>query len=199
MKEDYLWSKTGHDPEIEKLEDALRIFRYAETAPPALPAKIVPFEKKARHNFFRLSFAFAACAVLVIFSFGIWRQISSEKIVFTENLQESIAPQINKKNNNEISSEKQADVAVRKIEIIKQPVGQKFVKARKNVATIARQNKFVAQKTEFKKPALKFTEEEKYAYNQLMLALSITSSKLKLVEEKIYGEDESKNVIENGR
>ena len=43
MNEDYLWDKTGEDPEIEKLENALQVFRYKETAPPALPAKALPF------------------------------------------------------------------------------------------------------------------------------------------------------------
>ena len=43
MKEDYLWDKTGSDPEIEKLENALKAFRYQETAPPELPAKNYSF------------------------------------------------------------------------------------------------------------------------------------------------------------
>jgi hypothetical protein len=57
----------------------------------------------------------------------------------------------------------------------------------------------IARKTEFVKPAVKLTEEEKYAYNQLMLALSITSSKLKLVEDKIYGAENPEKSLENAR
>lgn len=52
MKEDYLWDKTGvADPEIERLENALAVFRYQEAEPPALPAKIVPFERKTPRGF----------------------------------------------------------------------------------------------------------------------------------------------------
>ncbi len=36
MKEDYLWDKTGENHEIERLENALKMFRYKETAPPSL-------------------------------------------------------------------------------------------------------------------------------------------------------------------
>ncbi len=66
MKEDYLWNKTGNDPEIEKLENALKAFRYQETAPPALPAKIIPFETKTSRGFFRLAFAFTAFATVLV-------------------------------------------------------------------------------------------------------------------------------------
>ena len=48
------------------------------------------------------------------------------------------------------------------------------------------------------RPAL--TEEEKYAYGQLMLALSITGSKLKIVKDTINGVEEIENAAkENER
>jgi hypothetical protein len=40
------------------------------------------------------------------------------------------------------------------------------------------------------KPKVRLTEEERYAYNQLMLALSITGSKLKIVRDKVQGLEE---------
>ena len=43
-----------------------------------------------------------------------------------------------------------------------------------------------AQKNEI----VKLTEEEKEAYEKLMLALSITSSKLKIVKDKVQNTDE---------
>ena len=49
MNEDYLWNRIGQKiAEIEKLENALKAFRYQEIAPPELPAKIIPFETKNR-------------------------------------------------------------------------------------------------------------------------------------------------------
>jgi hypothetical protein len=55
-----------------------------------------------------------------------------------------------------------------------------------------------AQNIETKKPEA-LTKEEKYAYDQLMLALSITSSKLKMVKDKVAGVEEKNAVRENER
>jgi len=199
MKEDYLWDKTGEDPEIQRLENALRMFRYKETAPPVLPAKIIPFERKTPRKFFRLAFAFAACAAFAVFSLGVWLQISSEKIEVAKDSTETTAPQISKKVSDEIADEKLDDLIDKKVEVPKQSAEQKIIKVRKLVPATVRQNKTIAQNVQVKKPTVKLTKDEKYAYDQLMLALSITSSKLKLVEEKIYGVEETKNILENER
>jgi len=198
MKEDYLWDKTGEDPEIQRLENALQVFRYRETAPPALPAKIIPFERKTPRKFFRLAFAFAACAAFIIVPLGVWLQISSEKIEVAKDSTETTAPLVSKKVSDEIADEKLNDLIVKKVEVPKQSAEQKIIRVRKPVPASVRQNKTIAQNVEVKK-AVKLTKEEKYAYNQLMLALSITSSKLKLVEEKIYGVEETESVLENRR
>jgi hypothetical protein len=176
MKEDYLWDKTGDiDPEIERLENALAVFRYQETEPPALPAKIIPFEKKTPRGFFRLGFAFAACAAIAIISLGVWLQISSNKIEVVKDSTETIAPQIDEKIADKTSVKKLDDSVVEKVEIPKQPAGRKITKVRKIIQPIARQNNLTAQNVEVKKPTVKLTKEEKFAYDQLMLALSITS------------------------
>ena len=64
---------------------------------------------------------------------------------------------------------------------------------------IEKLDNLVAANIETKKPTVKLTKEEKYAYDQLMLALSVTSSKLKLVTDKIDGIEEQNAVLENGR
>ncbi len=199
MKEDYLWDKMGTDPEIQRLENALQVFRYRETAPPALLAKIIPFERKTPRRFFRLAFAFAACSAFVIVSLGVWLQISSEKIEVAKDSTETITQPVNKKVPYDIADEKPDDLIVKKVEVPKQAAEQKITKVRKLVPASVRQNKTIAQNVQVKKPTVKLTKDEKYAYNQLMLALSITSSKLKLVEEKIYGVEETKNILENER
>ncbi len=203
MKEDYLWDKTGKDPEIQRLENALRMFRYEETAPPALPAKIIPFERKTPRKFFRLAFAFAACAAFAVFSLGVWLQISSEKIEVAKDSTETTAPLVSKKVSDEIADEKPDDLpnnlVIKKVEVPRQSAEQKIIKVRKLVPASVRQNKPIAQNIQVEKPTDKLTKDEKYAYDQLMLALSITSSKLKLVEEKIYGVEETKTILENER
>ena len=71
MNDEYLWKKTGQDDEIAKLEDTLAVFRYRETAPPALPIQLA--EKPRRWRFtFALAFAGAAAAVIAV---SIWIQI----------------------------------------------------------------------------------------------------------------------------
>ncbi len=199
MKEDYLWDKTGESPEIERLENALKVFRYQEIAPPALPAKIIPFEKKSPRSFFRFSFASAAFAALMIVCLGVWLQYSPKKIEVAKDSAETVAPQIDKKFSDEISVKKQDDLIVEKVETPKQSVKRNIVKIRKIVPTNVRQNNLIARNVEAKKPAVKLTKEEKFAYDQLMLALSITSSKLKLVSDRIDGGEEQNVVLKNER
>jgi len=199
MKEDYLWDKTGESSEIERLENALKVFRYQEIAPPALPAKIIPFEKKSPRSFFRFSFAATAFAALMIVCLGVWLQYSPRKIEVAKDSAETVAPQIDKKFSDEISVKKQDDLIVEKVETPKQSVKRNIVKIRKIVPTNVRQNNLIARNVEAKKPAVKLTKEEKFAYDQLMLALSITSSKLKLVSDKIDGGEEQNVVLKNER
>jgi hypothetical protein len=202
MKEDYLWDKTGQDFEIERLENALKAFRYQETAPPALPAKIIPFEKKSWRGFFSLSFASAAFAALMIVCLGVWLQFSGGKIEVAKDLPETkkieiakdsteaIVSQIEKKDSDAIPAEKPNELIVGKFEAPKRAVKQNVVKIRKIVPAQIRQNNLIARNVAAKKPALILTKEEKYAYDQLMLALSITGSKLKLVSDKVSGSEE---------
>jgi hypothetical protein len=200
MKEDYLWDKNGAaDPEIERLENALAVFRYQETEPPALPAKIIPFEIKNPRDFFRLFFAFAACAALMIISLGVWLQISSDKIEVVEDSTETIAPPPGEKIADKTSIKKLDDSVVKKIEITKQPDARTITKVRNVVQPVVRQKKLIAQNVEVKKPTVRLTKEEKFAYDQLMLALSITSSKFKLVKDKVEGVETENAGRINGR
>ncbi|MEJ7701739.1 MAG: hypothetical protein WKF71_19155 [Pyrinomonadaceae bacterium] len=135
MKEDYLWDKTGESPEIERLENALKSFRYQEIAPPALPAKIIPCRKGISRKSFSLAFAFAACTAFVIVSLSIWFLFSSRKIEVAKDLTETFAPQIDRKISDKISVEKTNDLIVRKAEIPKKPVKRNIVKTRQVVLT----------------------------------------------------------------
>jgi len=199
MKKDYLWDKTGEDPEIERLENALAMFRYQETEPPALPAKIVPFERKTPRSFFRLAFAFAACAAFVIASFSVWLQFSNKKIEVANDSRETIAPPIIGKAQDKTSVKNPDDLIIEKVEVPKQSFKRNVVKVKKSVPVIARQNKLTVQNVEVKKPMVELTKEEKYAYSQLMLALSITSSKFKMVKDKVENVEEQNAVRKNDR
>lgn len=182
MNDDYLWNKTGEDAEIERLEDALKAFRYEEIAPPALPAKVLPFIKKepSRRVF---PLAIAASAAFVMISLGVWFQVSSNKTEVASEL-----PTIAKQNefaDNPLVKEP----PVINIETPKQSVRRNFIKPKK--AAIAHR-RVTAQKNKNAEAIANLTKEERYAYNQLMTALSITSSKLKIVKDRVEGVELSK-------
>ena len=197
MKEDYLWNKTGNDPEIERLENALKAFRYEEAAPPALPSKIIPFERKTSRGFFRLVLAFGSFAAIVIAGLGVWLN-SSDKQIEAAKTVNVITPPVNEVSANENSPAKQINLINEQVKKPKPSVERKVIKISKIVPPIIRQQNLTARNIVIKKPgepidrnvAVKLTKEEKYAYNQLMLALSITGSKLKLVADKIDGVEE---------
>ena len=202
MKEGYLWSKSGAaDPEIERLENALQMFRYTETAPPALPAKIVPFERTAPRGIFRWAFPLTAFAALAMVVVGIGFQISSGKIELVNKLPEEkiIAPPVAEENFAEISTMPPDDSAIEKIEIPKRAADPKNIKVKKVIPANVRPYKTIARNTNVEKQSVKLTKDERYAYDQLMLALSITGSKLKIVEDKIYGADEPKAILDDER
>lgn len=201
MKEDYLWDKTGEDAEIEKLENALQVFRYKETAPPELPAKILPFRTEtASRRTFPSVLAAAACLVFGIVALGVWLQILRHNIVETgedlsktnETRNEVILPQA-------ATTAKNDDLPIQKVENSKQPAQQKFAEARQDTLTNMRRKEPRAQKIKAVKPPVRLTKEEKYAYDQLMLALSITGSKFKLVKDKVEGIEEKNAVLGNGQ
>ena len=235
MKEDYLFNKTGSDAEIEGLENALKEFRWQESAPPELPAKVVPFEKKTRRGFFRLSLGFAAfAAILIVFSV-VWFQTSSGNVEPVNDFAKTVTPPINAETSNNSDADAktpspQKSTAVVPTAVVSASRARAFdraeisdseagrirdgsrddrgtlaltprnvVKSEKSISVITPQNDENAKNIEASKPAVKLTKEEKFAYDQLMLALSITSSKLKLVQDKVDGIEEKTAVLENER
>lgn len=196
MKEDYLWDKTGSDPAIEKLETALRVFRCEETAPPAVPAKVLPFVKKAAP---RKSFSFlravAACLALTSISLGVWIFVSNAKDELAGAIQQEslIKPEAARPITPLLESQpttksKSGDEPVIKKTLYIEPKSsaESALTIKSSVKNSGRNN-FSNRKLKRAEKAICLTEEEKYAYEQLMLALSITSRNLKLVKEKIDG------------
>lgn len=200
MKEDYLWDKTGTDPEIEKLETALQAFRYRETAPPRLPSKVLPFKiskKEPARKFFQIGLACAAGVAFVLILLGLWFQVSSSsKLPIASGSANSEPPQLDAQpGENTFVREPDVLPISRPPAVPQQLVRRNLTKARQSAPAIHRQNKTIARNFKIKNRTVKLTEEEKYAYGQLMLALSITGSKLKLVTDKIAGIEEPTKVF----
>ncbi|MEP6901813.1 MAG: hypothetical protein ABJA66_08690 [Actinomycetota bacterium] len=195
MKEDYLWDKTGEDAEIERLENALKAFRYTETAPPAWPAKVFFVEKEKPRRFFQFGFALTAFATVTVIFFAVWFQIANNKIPVAQSVAETNAP----KSENKVVNPNPEVNPVKAVENSKRLSKSNAVKIRQPVAPTFRPNKAVGRNIKAREPAATLTAEEKYAYDQLMLALSITSSSLKLVKDKVEGIEDKTAVLKTAK
>jgi hypothetical protein len=186
MNEDYLWDKTGEDSEIEGLENALQVFRYRETAMPEPSAKVLPFRREPSRKIFSYAMAAAACVAFAAFGLVVWLQISNNKTVVGENLAETTVPQNNTRSN-AATVEKPNNLIDVKLPNTRPSFERKAVKIRQPVPAFVQRKETKGQVIRHIKPDVRLTKEEQYAYNQLMLALSITSSKLKMVKDKVEG------------
>ncbi len=197
MKEDYLWDKTGEDAEIQGLENALKAFRFAETAPPTLPQKVFTVEKAKPRGFFPIfGFGFAALAAVVAIFSVVWFQISDTKIPVVE----TVAEKSDSNPADEIAEEK-FDNTPQFTPVVSaanppRSIKKNVVRIRPKTAPSVRPEKALLRNTISKEPPETLTAEEQYAYDQLMLALSITGSKLRIVQDKIKGIEEQNAVIE---
>lgn len=203
MKEDYLWDKTGNDPEIEKLENALWAFRYVETASPEIPAKVASFPVRRQRKTFRFAIAAAACIAFGVISLGVWFQILKNNmnaeqafIIETQTLNGGVIPEITPAEEN-FPVESLPVPAWRETVNLNKPFQRKVIKTRQTVPAVNRQKVLNNQAAKRPTPEVILTEEEQYAYNQLILALSITGSKLKIVKDTIEGAEEKIAIREN--
>jgi hypothetical protein len=186
MNNEYLWNKTGEDPEIEKLENALAVFRYREAE--LLPPVAAVDEKVPRWRI-SLAFAFASCAAAVVLA-TVWLQNSNYN--FDSNTGEDI-----------VFVQQSADAAdVTPIAVPAEPPPvrnsgghdrptERKGRTRRSVGRTSAAN---YRRPRTKKDSIAaLTTEERHAYQQLMLALSITSSKLKIVQDTIDGTASTEN------
>jgi hypothetical protein len=175
MNDEYLWQKTGEDPEIERLEKALAVFRYRE-ALEAAPVVTAADEPSWR---WRLSFAFASFAVFVIVT-AVWLESARDG---DENVGEVVF----------VQSPTEGQVFTPIVEPGPPPVqtaperhpGNTRGKINRTSAAVYRRP--AAKHAAPKDSVAALTKEERHAYEQLMLALSITGSKLKIVQDTING------------
>jgi len=206
MKEDYLWDKTGEDSEIEELESRLKTFRTNNSTPPTLPANTFVIDRDSAdritpNRFFKLAFATFACIGLVVTSIGIVRVFRTENLETTETVSkknpaaEMVSAPQKESAKTAVEDEQMAEQKITKTVFISEPRNNKRIykavnrspkkiRYRRAVAT-RRKQKRVNQDS--KEKAVVLTPEEKDAYEQLMRALTITSSKLKIVRDKVNG------------
>lgn len=191
MNDEYLWQKTGEDPETMQLENALAVFRYREVDPPAVPVAV---ETKATRPWrrFALAFAvpaFAAAVVASVIWLPIGKSVDNSDVTFVAQPEPAIAepPALNPAPVVQPSQQSEPS---------KQPIRKGEI--RPTVATMPRRPIQKARPQQTTNVAL--TQEERYAYQQLLLALSISSSKLKIAQDAVNGvENPDSNQKHNNR
>ena len=182
MKQDYLWDKQGSDAEVERLEGLLSGFRYVDET--EAPSNVVEFPVRTNGN--RNSpwmMAMAACVAIGAIAIGAWTlssNVDTPHIADVPVIAVDTAP---------LAAPVPATVAP--------PTTPAYpVADNANVRpTRIRYNtqKAAAPRRRPQKAVLDsaITKDEQQAYNQLMLALSITSSKLQIVRDSVNGTQES--------
>lgn len=185
MNDEYLWQKTGEDPEIEKLEQKLAMFRYREI-PLRLPSTETAVEIAARPRWrLSLTFGFAASAMAALL-------VAVMLIAIIDNEPETVfvaSPEL------ELPSVPAAVTDEKKLAPTPAPapsmkVVPQFARSKRGSNIHNQTDTERRQKTKditSNSSVAALTPEERYAYRQLMLALSISSSKLKIVRDTIDG------------
>ncbi|HEX6124935.1 MAG TPA: hypothetical protein VFZ23_06125 [Pyrinomonadaceae bacterium] len=187
MNDEYLWQITGQDPEIAKLEETLAVFRYRESSPPALRGEEA---KQPVQRGFSLAFgfAFASVAIIVMITAVLWFRMpgasGADEVTFVYVPAEEVQPPANLEH----------EIAPPSQPMPRPPVRPRSAKNYTVAALKVRRKKIDRSST------AALTKEERYAYQQLMLALSISSSKLKIVQNAINGvEDADNSPLQNNR
>lgn len=169
--DEYLWNKTGSNPEIEQIEAALKGLAYRPGPPPVLPTKQLEFPAP-RRSMFGLSLSFAA-GMIAIAAFGSAWILSRNERPAT---QQAAVKTMTESPVTAIRSEEVAPA------VASAPKVSRASRPRRRVPAPKQQ-----MPDRFRPQTLVLTKEEADAYRQLMTALSITSTNLKIVKDKIDG------------
>jgi hypothetical protein len=190
MNDEYLWDKTGGNKEIERLEEVLAVFRYRETDKPTSVA-IKSGDERAPRWRISLAFAFASCVVVTLLVLS-WLPLAEDgpvaksDVVFVQPSEmpepvpviQNLPPTQNSGSQHRAPDTRKRTIS-RTIAASHRRLRSKDSSPRDNVAAL--------------------TAEERFAYQQLMLALSITGSKLKIVQDTIDGTEDSNDDSKNQR
>ncbi|HEY2867580.1 MAG TPA: hypothetical protein VGJ02_10850 [Pyrinomonadaceae bacterium] len=188
MNKDYLLEKAGSDTEIEGLENLLAAYRFEPGRLPMLPTKT----PEVRRPWFRwLTFSFAAGAAAVAVFAGLLAYGRIEKLLLnvdgpaiSENVTSVLADRSNSINMAPAATGSEIVITDPGSSRKTQPAPQRVANKRPRATT-----RTLARAT----PPVTLTKKEKYAYDQLMVALYITGTKLKVVQDTIDRVDDKKD------
>jgi hypothetical protein len=187
MNTKYLWDKEGNDDEIERLEDALSGYRFQANAVPSLrPAAVVVPARRFGWLRFSLVAGLAAAMLLIAataFVLDEYRTPKPNDVAVKTNEQPLVMPDtatspapVDQYYIDPIKPGDKPKIDRHYIPPIVKPIRKVTPPADNNIA----RNK-------------KLTKDEKYAYDQLLVALWLTGSKLKVVQDTINRVDDKKS------
>ena len=177
MNEEYLWSKKGSDREIETFESLLSEFRFKEGPPPELPASnIVNVGSQFKNRFSWAALFATAAAAVVLGVIWIARSTGDGNVDVANTPAPTSSVSSGNENRTEATNSYGPPVQKASLRSLKRP---RFVK------TIFRTRREMRNPQPTVAKAENLTRDERYAYDRLMLALSITGSKLKVVQDTI--------------
>ena len=178
MSDEYLWSKNGSDAEIEGLEDLLSDFRYVPERAVQIPVSDPVVEPIAARRF-RWVFALAAPAFATVL-LAVWFAFQSNEGSLRAREQVVDKPQISVPGESTTLIGNTSDTPVAAYKATPTQKASPTI-----IKTIFRPKSSKRRQIESLVAANKLTKEEKYAYDRLMLALSIAGNKLKVVQDTI--------------
>ena len=161
MKNDYLWSKTGTDAEIERLESLLSDFRYTPSAAPE------PVRAAARGWWWTL----VPVAVATVIGIVIWTGGTRNSLQPVGDEVAQVIPVVER-----------MPVATTATD---EPLGPSRPTITNAMYAVRRSPKAKARKSRPVDLPVTLTAEEKHAYEQVLLALYVSGSQLKKAQDKI--------------
>ncbi len=190
MKDEYLWNKTGDDPELRQLEESLVVFRYEPGPAPVTVARDVPAAGPWwSMAWLKISLASAAAAAVAagIWFVGMQRPELAKTTVTTQDPVAHAAPLPEPEIASRPEAGKVSGPAAAEPDRVSADDRPRPVRAR---AEVARRPAGLKAGRPAVKRERTLTSEEEYAYKRLMLALSIAGEKLRIVRNTIDGTDE---------
>lgn len=192
MNDDYLWGKNGDDAELRDLEDLLRPLRFQDVDTPSFkPTRSSPSFFGRWSSYWPVpAFAtvFAVLAIMFLYQERITKrpELASKDMPAQPSLAEVLPTLIG-----QVSREGEKGITRSR---------SSFRRNRLNVDNInavrSRQRRISGQ---VRQKSTELTDEEKFAYSQLLRALSVSSSTFRFVKNKIDGGDVTITENEIGR
>ncbi|MEO8648207.1 MAG: hypothetical protein ABI539_03480 [Acidobacteriota bacterium] len=188
MNDEYLFNRSGEDREIKQIEEKLAAFRYHCSDPPPLPAIGIVEETKRSFNW-RWSFAFALPALTVLVFAGVIFFRSTTDSTERSQVTFIAAPEIK----TETPTVPVPDIKIRPEPAAPRPASRRQSTSAGQILT-ARATRVRPKRRSLGNPQALTTfaglsKKERYAYDQLMLALSISGSRLKIVKDAVNGKE----------